>query len=150
MGECGEASAPGWMVCRGARVSEDREGKGEVEEADLFDEVADDFAAEDVLGVVPQPEDVVRAQALRHVRDPLALVELGRLAVLVPAAGRDGRERAREEVVEVGGECRFDAVYALPRARLVTGTRERTGSLRLTHCDSSTNALPSVRAFSVW
>ena len=88
-----------------------RRGRGG---ADLLDEVAHDFAAEDVLGVVPQPEDVVRAQALRHVRDPLALVELGRLAVLVPAAGRDGRERAREEVVEVGGECRFDAVYALP------------------------------------
>ena len=81
--------------------------------ADLLDEVAHDFAAEDVLGVVPQPEDVVRAQALRHVCDPLALVELDCLAVLVAAAGRDRRERAREEVVEVGGERRFDAVYAL-------------------------------------
>ena len=85
-----------WEEEEGERGGEEGEG------ADLLDEVPHDFAAEHVFGVVPQPEDVVRAQALRHVCDPFSLVELNRLAVPVSVARRDRREGASEEMVEVG------------------------------------------------
>lgn len=47
-------------------------------------------------------------------------------------------------------EDRVDLMRSMRCPRLVSTRCASEGTLRLTHCDSSTNALPSVRALVVW
>jgi hypothetical protein len=109
---------------------------GSLDVCDLLEELADNVAPEHILGVAPEPEGIVSAQAVEHVRAETSLV------------ARASRERAhsrREEVVEVGRECRLDAVDSLRRVR----TERRGGGVR-THWSSSRKTLGEADALEIW